>query len=41
MSEDKNLNNNDLNAADELANAPQEQQPVEYTDDNIDRKSTL
>ena len=27
MSEDKNLGNSELNAADELANAPQEQQP--------------
>ena len=29
MAEDKNLNNNDLNAADELAKASQEQLPVE------------
>ena len=29
MSEDKNLGNSELNAADELSNAPQEQQPVE------------
>ena len=35
MSEDKNLGNSELNAADEFANAPQEQPPVEYTDDNI------
>ena len=35
MSEDKNLGNSELNAADELTNAPLEQQPVEYTDDNI------
>ena len=41
MAEDKNLNNNDLNAADELANAPQEQQPVEYTDDNIRHLSDM
>ena len=27
MSEDKNLGNSELNAADELTNAPQEQQP--------------
>ena len=40
MAEDKNLNNNDLNAADELANAPQEQ-PVEYTDDNIRHLSDM
>ena len=41
MAEDKNLNNNDLNAADELTNAPQEQQPVEYTDDNIRHLSDM
>ena len=41
MAEDKNLNNNDLNAADEFANAPQEQQPVEYTDDNIRHLSDM
>ena len=35
MSEEKNLSNSELNAADEFANAPQEQPPVEYTDDNI------
>ena len=35
MSEEKNLSNSELNAADEFANAPQEQQSVEYTDDNI------
>ena len=29
MSEEKNLSNSELNAADEFANAPQEQQPVE------------
>ena len=29
------LKSNELNAADEFANAPQEQPPVEYTDDNI------
>ena len=41
MAEDKNLNNNDLNAADELAKASQEQQPVEYTDDNIRHLSDM
>lgn len=41
MAEDKNLNNNDLNAADELAKASQEQQPVEYTDDNIRHLNAL
>ena len=41
MSEDKNLGNSELNAADELANAPQEQQPVEYTDDNIRHLSDM
>ena len=40
MAEDKNLNNNDLNAADELAKASQEQ-PVEYTDDNIRHLSDM
>ena len=28
MSEDKNLGNSELNAADELTNAPQEHQPT-------------
>ena len=41
MSEEKNLSNSELNAADELANAPQEQQPVEYTDDNIRHLSDM
>ena len=42
MSEDKNLGNSELNAADELTNAPQEQQPpVEYTDDNIRHLSDM
>ena len=41
MSEDKNLGNSALNAADELTNAPQEQQPVEYTDDNIRHLSDM
>ena len=41
MSEDKNLSNSELNAADEFANAPQEQQPVEYTDDNIRHLSDM
>lgn len=40
MSEDKNLGNSELNAADELTNAPQEQ-PVEYTDDNIRHLSDM
>lgn len=41
MSEDKNLGNSELNAADELTNAPQEQQQVEYTDDNIRHLSDM
>lgn len=41
MSEDKNLGNSELNAADELTNAPQEQPPVEYTDDNIRHLSDM
>ena len=41
MSEDKNLGNSELNAADELTNAPQVQQPVEYTDDNIRHLSDM
>ena len=41
MSEDKNLGNSELNAADGLTNAPQEQQPVEYTDDNIRHLSDM
>ena len=41
MSEEKNLSNSELNAADEFANAPQEQQPVEYTDDNIRHLSDM
>ena len=41
MSEEKNLSNSELNAADEFANAPQEQPPVEYTDDNIRHLSDM
>ena len=41
MSEEKNLSNSELNAADEFTNAPQEQQPGEYTDDNIRHLSDM
>ena len=37
----EDINNKELNAADEQANAPQEQQPVEYTDDNIRHLSDM